>query len=188
MSTHADHAGPSTVEIPAPVFSTGCPKQNPTGIRPGTLVYLWAPGDDKPGGDRILVRVERTTTDTIVGKDLGSAVRGKYQVGGYPAGFQWTWEVAAEPEHASGIEGVSACDRQEMTFEERRVAMFGDVGQLLTFHMAGGSSVSGIVTKVIYDGEKPWFIVVSSPKDSMRSFQARLKVDQIAQIMEVAGA
>lgn len=161
---------------------------NPVGLKPGTLVYLWRPGETPWAADSrpALVRVETARAHAIVGVDLADTVRAIYDVTNDLPGHRWSWEVAAGPRQA--CTRPAAVDAEELTFEERQALLLGSDGQLITVHLNGGSSVSGVVDKVVYREDKPWALVLVSPPDQRGGFVASVLIHQIAQIMRVGDA
>lgn len=158
---------------------------NPVGLKPGTLVYLWRPGDIPWAADSrpALVRVEVARTHSIVGVDLVDNVRAIYDVANELPGHRWSWEVAAGPRQA--CTQPAAVDAEDLTFEERHALLLGGEGQIVTVHLNGGSSVSGVVDKVVYRADKPWALVLVSPPDQRGGFVASVLIHQIAQVMRV---
>lgn len=164
---------------------------SPRGLQPGTLVYLWGPGEEQGSDRRILAQVERTTVDHIVAFDRADEEpqRRTYEVGAmYPATMRWTWEVAAPPlAPVLDCGRVKFTNRLTLTREERRQLLLGNVGAYLTIYLAGGTSVDGVVTEVVYEDEDPVWLLVASPADARKPYIARVQVDQITKIMEVVG-
>lgn len=143
---------------------------NPTTLAPGSLIHLWAPGDT-PWQDRpILARVERTTMDAIMARDLGSGARCKYEVGpAYPAQLRWTWELAAPPESPVLTYGAAAViDRSAMSLDERKELLFGIPGSTVRISTRAGESYVGVPTLMVIDGDDDTvcWVRVEGPTDS----------------------
>lgn len=157
---------------------------NPTALRPGQLVFLWPAEDtvhvDKPS----VVQVEKATAHSIIGIDVMTRVGGQYEISDAAGALRWTWEVASAPPTPALDTAVTYVDRQQLSREERRQLLLGDQGALLVFHLDGGSSVAGVVTTVVYDeADNIKWLLVTSPKDSIKPYVARVQVDKIAHIM-----
>lgn len=141
------------------------PGGNPTALRPGTLIFLWPPGETPWQGMRpIVARVEKATAYTIMAIDTRDDARCGYQVGaapGEPVHQLWTWEVIAPPCRPAERDGVEQIAGNRLTLEQRVRMICGDVGATVRFGMRDGSSVSGVLTTLIQDDpearEADWF-------------------------------
>lgn len=135
----------------------------PTTLRPGTLVYLWRPGEGPwaEGSRPVLGRVERTTTHSIVAIDLIDGARGVYDVGNELPGHRWQWELAAVPDRRANVDGVEHIEGAYLPLAERTRLICGEPGMFVRFGMRDGSSVSGVLTTLIQDDptslEADWF-------------------------------
>jgi len=143
---------------------------NATSLKPGSLVYLWRPGEI-PHMDRpVLARVERTTVDTIMALDLSNGVRAKYEVGpAYPAGLRWTWELAAPPEGPQLTYGAAAViDKSTLALDERKELVFGRPGSMVRISTRAGESYVGVPTVMVIDGDDDTvcWVRVEGPTDS----------------------
>lgn len=164
---------------------------SPTTLRPGSFVYLWAPSDT-PRVDRpVLARVERATTDAIIARDLGSGVRGKYEVGqAYPARLRWTWEPAAPPESPCLTHGaLEIIDRSTLDIEERRELLFGAPGSTVRIVNKAGESVTGVPTAIVVDGgtERICWVIVEGPTDARGTISYRVKYEDISTVVHGGG-
>jgi hypothetical protein len=171
---------------------TGQGKQEvhcPALLRRGTLVHLWAPGSTPWSGDRpILARVEKATTDNIVGIDLRDGTRAIYDVSRdrtNPTAARWSWEVAAPPQFAASVDGVERIPGDRLCLEERIRLICGEPGMSVRFGMRDGGSVSGVLTTVIQDDpdarEASW-CALSGPVDHRGTIVHWVRVPDIVSV------
>lgn len=149
---------------------------------PGTLVYLWAPGAHR-SVDRLLVRVESATQDTIIGNDLrgGEHSRGQYRVGaGVMAAARWTWEVAAPAPAATGV--VQVLDWGQMNPEERRAFLLGSGGGSVTARLVSGDGLHGVPTAVAVEAGEPLYVQLVGKPDTRGSITHIVRCDHISAI------
>lgn len=161
---------------------------SPAHLRPGTLVYLWAPGDYSiPGARPTLLRVERTSVHTIVGVDLRDGARAVYDVSHeHPVAERWMWEVAAPAQHnRSDIDAVERVEATRLSIDERIRLVCGSPGARLTVRLKNGDALPGVVLTRIIMGPDPdaweaeWVVFTGAP-DSMGALQHVIRADEIA--------
>lgn len=161
--------------------------ENPAMLRPGTLVYLWPPGVPTGDPDRSLVRVEKATQYHIIGLDLGAEAPGRYEVDSVlPPALRWTWTKVAEPQGACPSTGIPYVQRDELSQDERRNFLFGEDGATVTVHAVNGPPVSGVVSKVVMDGDKPvWVEISGAPDDPRGIIRHRIRFEHIVIVAQV---
>lgn len=167
MSTHlhAEATGNHPARPAAP------DRPSPTDLRAGSFVYLWPPNEaDGVGARPVLARVERTTTDVILARDLATGVRCQYEVGpAYPAGLRWGWELAAPPESPCLTRGTPAVvDKNAMTWGDRQELLFGTPGSTVRISTRAGESYTGVPTLAVVDGDDSniCWVRIAGPTDS----------------------
>lgn len=162
-------------------------ESNPALLRPGTLIYLWQPGEER-GVDRTLARVERATVDNILAVDLSDGSRGKYEVGNDPGNrtaLRWTWEVAAPARRSSiGCDGIERVEGSSMTLEERIAAVCGAPGAKITVRLKSGEAFPGVtLSKLIMGRDDDWeaeWCVFSAEPDCRGELAHVFRTDEIA--------
>lgn len=131
-------------------------------LRPGTLVYLWAP-ESTPRLDRpILARVERASVDNIVSIDLEpNPVPGQpparriTPVGlDIAPGLRWTWEVAAPPQLPPVFDHIEVVEAEDDVVERTRL-LAGEPGAKLRVTLINGEVVHGVLTR-LFMGQCSW--------------------------------
>lgn len=196
MSGHLQHAGNGSVladrgpvDFAHPILVQRPP--NPTTLRPGSYIHLWAPGED-PRTDRpVLARVERATADTIIARDLGGDARGKYEVGAdYPATLRWRWELAAPPERPLLTSGdAEVIDRAELPLAELTRLLFGEPGSTVRISTRAGESYTGVPTAMVTDGDQDavvW-VRVEGPTDSRGPISYMVRFADITAVIHGGG-
>lgn len=135
-------------------------------LRPGTLVYLWPPGESPSLENQVLARVQRASQDTILGLDLGDRVEKAYEVGHRTLpGLRWSWEVAAELPKSAGGE-VPLVAWEEMSSAERQRFMFGDGRRDVTVRLVNGDSMHGAPSRIVTQHGEPLFVELTGPHDT----------------------
>jgi hypothetical protein len=189
LTTHLNHTSPTPGDEP-PTGSSQTPLgprlPDPHTLKPGSYIYLWAPGDE-PGADApVLARVERTTRDVILAKDLCSQVRRECEVGdAYPAQLRWQWAFVAPPEGPQlAPDGIAIIDRRMLSITERREWLFGPLGTTVRISEKAGGTIVGVVTEVVVDGDQ-WdvqWVKIVGPTDSRGPIVHRVCFSQIASV------
>lgn len=168
---------------------------NPTALRPGTLIFLWPPGE-RPWRDGVrptIARVEKATAYMVMAVDVRDGARGGYQVDvnpGEPTGQLWTWEVVEAPCRPAVRDGVEHVDGGSMSLEQRVRMICGEIGATVRFGMRDGSTVSGRLTSLIQDDpearEADWF-ELTGPADQRGQIVHWGRVPDIITITRVDG-
>lgn len=154
-------------------------------LQPGSLIYLWRPGD-QPWIDRhILARVERATQSTIIAEDLVAQARCYYEVdSSYGPARRYTWEFAAPPPARCPGGEVERIDGAKLTLEERIRLVCGEVGASVTVRLRSGDTVTGVLSKLIMGRDpeawEPEWAVFTGPADSRGQIRHVLRVEEIA--------
>lgn len=161
-------------------------RQDPTQLRPGTLIYLWAPGEAK-SDDRTLARVKMARRDVIEAVDLRSGGgEALYEVGTdltNPNKMRWTWEIAAPPQHpqlACGVEIVDAI----MSVAERTKLVAGEPGDNLRVSLTSGEMVHGVLKRLVM-GQDNWEAEWAELEDHVPGRDIAVHVIRVAEIAKV---
>lgn len=158
---------------------------NAANLRPGTLVYLWRPGEDKDR-ERALVQVKKATQHMIRGIDRRDGARGDYEVStDVPPGLRWTWEVAGIPlRNTVTADGVERIEGGSMTLEERVRLVCGSPGASITVRLKNGDALPRVVlSKLIMgqddDWEAEWCVFIGD-RDAAGGIAHVVRAEEIA--------
>lgn len=157
----------------------------PTALRPGTLVYLWRPGETPwaAGSRPVLARVEVGRAHCIVAIDLADGARGIYEITGETPGHLWSWEQAARPQSPCMGSEVEILDAMP-TVEEHTRFLAGEPGERLQVRLDSGEVLWGHLQRVVMgpDPVRPEMIELVDPVPGEDARIHVLKVKNVAAV------
>lgn len=166
-------------------------RHNAALLRPGTLIFLWRPGD-RPwhgGAEPVMARVKTGRTDSIEAVDTRDGAEGVYDVAADPANpgrLRWIWEIAAPPERPACPNGVERIDGGHMPLDERVRLICGEPGKNVRMGLRDGSSVSGVLTSLMAGPDpEAWeaeWAELTGPTDSRGQIKHWVRVGDIISI------
>lgn len=144
-------------------------------LRPGTLVFLWRPGDQAwtNGAQPVVARVKSARRDNIEAIDIRDGGELLVDVAHEltdPARLRWTWEVAAAPEKPAVKNGIEQITPDRLTIADRIALACGDAGANVRVGLKSGASIHGALTTVVLSADpaavEPDWALFTGPTDA----------------------